>query len=150
MEADARANNYIPGAIGPYQDDCPLITLASIRPYVVAILLHRGGVKLQEVVSALVPHCLVSELKSGDMIGHQGSDCTDDTNLESSIRQVLTQMEDSGFLIWQEENDLWVLTAGEHCRNIPRIMNWVTSTNAQFPQRIVSDVMEFRLGLDLG
>ena len=150
MEADARVDNYVPGAIGPYRDDCSLITLANIRPYVVAILLHRGGVKVQEVVGALVPHCLTSELKSGELTDHQDFDCADETKLERSIKQVLMQMKDSGLLIWQEKNDLWVLTAGEQCRNIPRIINWVTSTNAQLPQRIFSDIMGSRLDPNFG
>ena len=148
MEHQDENRNDIPGALGPFLDNCPLITHANIRPYVVAILLHRGAVRISEVLAALVPHCCHGELKSGELIEGMDPDLADKTRLEILVEQVLAEMQASNMLIYHEKSNVWVLSALGGCDNLPRIINWVTSMNSQLPRSIISEIFNQKLNFN--
>lgn len=148
MEHQDDNRNDIPGALGAFLDNCSLITHANIRPYVVAILLHRGAVRVSEVLAALVPHCCHGELKSGELIEGMDPDLADKTRLEILVEQVLAEMQASNMLIYHEKSNAWVLSALAGCDNLPRIINWVTSMNSQLPRSITSEILDQKLNFN--
>ena len=53
----------VPGAVGAFIDEMPMLSSAHVRPYVVASLLHRGAVKHYEILAAITPHCRMDDIK---------------------------------------------------------------------------------------
>lgn len=145
MEHQNESRSDIPGALGPFLDNCPLVTHANIRPYIIAILLHRGAVRISEVLAALVPHCYHGELKSGELIEGMNPDSADKTRLEILVEQVLAEMQASKMLIHYRKSGTWVLSALGGCDNLPRIISWVTSMNSQLPRSITSEILDQKL-----
>ena len=148
MEHQNENRNDVPGALGPFLDNWPLITHANVRPYVIAILLHRGAVRVSEVLSALVPHCCHGELKSGELIEGTDPDLENKTRLEILVEQVLVEMQTSNMLIHYSKSDIWVLSAFKGCNNLPRIISWVTSMNSQLPRSITSEILDQKLNFN--
>lgn len=128
------------GAIGPLIEDLPLITHATVRPYIIAILLHRGAVKFGEIIASISPHCSTIDLKVGVWDEIENCDIEDKTRLELIVEEVLGEMVSSGMLRYNEEQDFWVLSVGTNNRNLPTIVNWVSATGAQLPQHILLDM----------
>ena len=130
--ADYDAGNFTPGSVGALYGKVPLLTHAMIRPYVIAILLHRKAVRISEVLAALVPHCCSLDIKQG-AFGEYEDTHPDKTRLEILTEEVLGKMVVSGLLLYNKEEDLWVLTKGERNENLTTIVNWVSSLDAQLP-----------------
>lgn len=134
--------DFVCGAVGTLIDDLPLVTHATIRPHVIAILLSRGGVKLDEIVYAMTPHCPVIDQKVGFWDGIENCDIEDITRLEFIAQEVLGEMVSAGFLRYNEDRELWVLTVGKNRRNLPKIMNWVSATDSRLPHHILLEMSE--------
>jgi hypothetical protein len=96
-----------PSTVGALVDDLPLVSPANIRPYLIAIVLHRGAVAEHELVAALTPHCSMSDLKVGGWSSHEGS-YLDNTRLESVIGEILGEFVRDGWLRYNEQHRLWV------------------------------------------
>jgi hypothetical protein len=132
---------FISGAVGPFIDDRPLLTHATVKPYIVAILLHRGAVSFGEVLAALTPHCADVDLKVGlwdDKENYQ----SDRSRLEHLVGEVLGEMVGTGILRYNEEQDIWVLSVGENRKNLPKIINWVAATGAQLPHHVLLEMSQ--------
>lgn len=131
MADHPKAHEVTCGGCGLLMDETPLLTAASIKPYVVAILLHRGAVRRGEVLASLVPHCADEDIKIGawDSIDE---DYCDSTRAEKLVDEVLGEFVLEGILRYNEQQDLWVLTGGQ----ISTIISWVTSLGARLPQHL--------------
>lgn len=125
----------VPSSCGLLFDDLPLITTAQVRPYVIAILLHRGAVRSDEIVASLVPHCRVSDLKVGAWDPLEGDYC-ESTRLEKIIEEVLGEFIFEGIVRYNESNDLYVLTSNR----IPTVISWVASLGARMPQHLLMEL----------
>lgn len=133
---------YLSGAVGPFIDDRPLITHATIKPYIIAILLHRGAVSFGEIIACLVPHCADIDLKIGLWDELENCNIEDRNRLELLTEEVLGEMVGIGILRYNEEQDLWVLSVGENRKNLPKIINWVAATGAQLPRHVLLEMSQ--------
>jgi hypothetical protein len=125
----------IPGAVGAFIEDLPLLTTAHVRPFVIAILLHRGAVRPSEVLASLTPHCRTDDVKVGAWDPLDNEWC-DGTRAEKLVDEVLGELVGEGMLRYNEAEDLWVLTANQ----LPRIISWVTSLGARMPQHVLTEI----------
>lgn len=140
MGVQSILNSFIPGAVGPFIDELPIISHANIKPYIIAILLHRGAVRFQEVLAAVTPHCPQIDLKIGAWDSIENCEIEDKTRLEVLVEEVLGEMVSSGLLRYNEEQDFWVLSVGQGNKNLPTIVNWTSATGGQLPQHILLDM----------
>ena len=129
---DSQHSELPAGSTGELGDDSPMITHAHIRPYVVASLLHRGAVRLHEVVAAITPHCRMDDLKVGAWDPTDGCYC-EGTRLEKLTEEVLEEFSTKNFTYYNESKDLWVLTSN----NLSTIITWVTALNSQIPKNLL-------------
>jgi hypothetical protein len=136
----SNGTEFVPGAVGPFVDDLPLLTHAVIRPYIIAILLHRGAVRFQEVAAALTPHSPAIDLKVGAWDSIENCAIEDVTRLELLIGEVLGEMVAAKILRYNEKQDFWVLSPGENNCNLPTIINWVSSLGGQLPRHILLEM----------
>jgi len=140
MGIKSATSNFLPGAVGPFIDELPIVSHANIKPYVIAIALHRGAVRFQEVLTALTPHCPQIDLKIGAWDSLENCEVDDKTRLELLVEEVLGEMVSAGLLRYNAEEDFWVLSVGGNNKNLPTIVNWVSATGAQLPQHILLDM----------
>jgi hypothetical protein len=126
-----RIDEVAPGACGLLIDENPPLTAAHIKPYIVAILLHRGAVKESEIAACLVSHCCQDDLKVGawDSFDEEYCDCT---RLEKLIDDVLGEYVSEGILRYNEEREMWVLTGGQ----IPTVISWAAALGSKIPQHL--------------
>jgi len=135
----AKQRSMLPGGLGPLVDENPLLTHAHIRPYIIAILLHRGGVRFDEILSALTPHAAQIDLK----VGAYGEldDCDPDkSRLELLTEEVLAEMLIERLIRYNDEKDLWVLSNGKKQNNLTTIIAWASVTGGQIPHHLLIDV----------
>lgn len=126
---------YYSGAVGQLLEELPILTHAHVKPYLIAILLHRGAVTPQEAAIAITPHCSSIDLKVG---AWDYDYCDEDSNrLETLINEVLGGMVGEGIVYYNEEK--YVLTQGQNSKNIPKIINWAASTGGQMPNHLFVD-----------
>lgn len=130
-----RSLDLPPGSVGAFVEDMPMLTSAHVRPFVVAILLHRGAVRPSEVVASLVPHCCSEDLKVGGWDPLDNEYC-EGTRLEKLIDEVLGEFVLEGIVRYNEDLDLWVLTT----KDLPRVISWVTSLGARMPQHLLAEM----------
>lgn len=142
MGFSSNVNDFIPGAVGPFIDELPLVTHANIQPYIIAILLHRGAVAFSDIITAIQPHCPQIDTKIGAWDSIENCEIEDKTRLELLVEEVLGEMVSSGLLRYNEEQDLWVLVLGERLNNLTKIINWVSATGGQMPQHLLLDMTE--------
>lgn len=142
MGFSSNVNDFIPGAVGPFIDELPLVTHAHIQPYIIAILLHRGAVAFSDIITAIQPHCPQIDTKIGAWDSIENCEIEDKTRLELLVEEVLGEMVSSGLLRYNEEQDLWVLVLGERLNNLTKIINWVSATGGQMPQHLLLDMTE--------
>jgi len=145
MGIRSSVENFIPGAVGAFIDEVPLVTHANIRPYVIAILLHRGAVTFKEVITAMQPHCPQIDTKVGAWDSIENCEIEDKTRLELLVEEVLGEMVSERLLRYNEERDFWVLNLGKNNNNLTTIVNWVSATGAQLPQHLLLDMSELSL-----
>jgi hypothetical protein len=122
-----------PGTVGPLLDEVPLLTVAMIRPYVVAAVLHRGAVRAEELYAALTPHCATTDLQTGAWSAIEG-DYLDCTRLELLVGEALGEFVSAGRLRYNCQKNMWV--ADEKA-----LVYWVTKASeldAHLPRHILS------------
>ena len=132
--------NYIAGSVGPFIDDRPLLTHARIKPYIIAILLHRGAVRFSEITGAIMPHCSDVDTKVGMWDGIENYEMEDRCRLEVLIDEVLGEMVSQKILRYNENSDLWVLSLGVNRQNLPKIINWIAAVGGQMPHHLLLDM----------
>lgn len=125
-----------PGCVGVLFDDTPPVTTAIVKPYIIAILLHRGAVRDREVVYAMSALCSTDDQKIGVWDDLDQDYCGEFTRLEKIINEVLGEMTFEGLLSYNESKDLWVLTN----KDIPKIISWVSVLDGKMPYHILSDI----------
>jgi hypothetical protein len=127
---------YIPGGmVGALVDDIPPLLTAHIRPYVVAILLHRGAVRSGEVIACLIPHCSSDDIREGawdEMIG----DYREAGKVDELVDEILGEMTSEGLLRYSEELDLWILTPAATRKAI----SWAAETNGKMPNHLLMEL----------
>lgn len=121
--------------VGAFVDEVPLLTTAHVRPYVIATLLHRGAVRHHEVIASLTPHCLIDDLKVGAWDPLENDYC-EGTRLERLVDEVLGEFVSEGLVRYNEDQDLWVLTACD----ITRVISWVAALGAKMPSHLLSEM----------
>ncbi len=139
---DLHDSELAPSAVGALIDDLPLASPATIRPYLIAIVLHRGAVAEHELVAALTPHCSMCDLKVGGWSTQDGA-YLDETRLELVIGEVLGEFVQNGWLRYNEEQERWVAPP-------TAIRFWVTKAtelNASVPMHLlkIPDLSPFPL-----
>lgn len=132
----------ISGAVGPLIDETPVLTHANVKPYIIAILLHRGAVKFNEIIASLIPHCAEVDVKVGMWDDIENYEIEDRNRLEVLVGEVLGEMVANKILRYNEKRDLWVLSVGDNRRNLPKIINWVAATGAQIPHHILLEMSQ--------
>ena len=125
----------LPGMVGAFIEDLPVLTTAHVKPFVIAILLHRGAVRPSEILASLVPHCRMDDLKVGGWDELENDYC-EGTRAEKLIDEVLGEFVGEGILRYNEAEDLWVLTKND----VPRIISWVSTLGARMPQHILLEL----------
>ena len=130
------------GAVGALIDDTPLLTHATVQPYIIAILLHRGAVRFPEILAALTPQCSDVDLRVGVWDSGGNYEIEDRTRAELLVEEVLGEMVGAGILRYNEGKDLWVLSVGDNRQNLPKIINWVSATGAQMPHHILLEMSQ--------
>jgi len=125
----------IPGAVGAFVDDLPPLTHAQIKPFVIAILLKRGGVSPHEVVAAMNAHCRDEETKEGgwDPIDE---DWTEGTLLEKMVDEVFGKMVADGELEYSEKRNTWKISPG----SLRSVIQWCTCMGARIPAHLFMDL----------
>jgi hypothetical protein len=124
-----------PGAVGAFIDDMPPLTHAEIKPFVIAILLRRGGVAPYEVVAAMTPHCRQEDTKVGgwDPIDE---DWTEGTLLEKMVDQVFGEMVAQGEIEYSTERNVWKPTP----RSLGKVITWCSCMGAKIPAHLFMDL----------
>ena len=119
-------------ACGLLVDELPLLSAANIKPYIIAILLHRGAVRQSDIIASLIPHCSSDDIRVGGWDYFENDEYCDSTRLEKLIDEVLAEYVCDGLLRYNEEKDLWVLTDDD----LATVISWVAATKARFPQHL--------------
>lgn len=115
------------GVLNLYEES-PRLNPARVRPFVFSILLLRGGVRPQEVMSSLAPHAHPDDLRSWD---------DDYTPLEVCVLHTLNVMVEKG-LLRKRSDDLYVL---ESTATAARTAISVTATlDAQLPDHLLAEM----------
>lgn len=127
----------IPGSLGPFDHEPPMILPADVRPYIVAILLHRGSISVRDAIASISPHCGIEDLKVGAWDPLSQDHC-EGTRLEKIVESILQEFVEIKIVKYVEETDAWVLTADR----ITTIVSWVTTLNASFPNQFANLFME--------
>jgi hypothetical protein len=135
MANDECCMDGIAGCVGTLIDDLPLLTTAHVRPYIIAILLHRGAVRPHEALSSISPHCRVSDLRVGEWDPLE-QDWSEETRAERLIDEVLGELISEGIVRYNEEMDLWVLASNQ----ISTIISWVAAMGARMPQHVLLEM----------
>lgn len=127
----------VPGCVGAIMDEFPLLTTAHVRPYVVALLLHRCGIRYSEIISVITPQCRQSDLIVGGWDPLTGDYC-EGTRLEALVDEVLGEMTGEGILRYNEEIDVWVLTT----KCIADVISWAAATGGQLPKHLLMEMSD--------
>lgn len=125
------------GSIGTLIDELPLLTHAHVRPYIIAIVLHRNAVRFSEVISSISPHSSIADLRISDDYDEIGFE---KTRLELLVEEVLGEMVAEGILRYNETKDIWVLSPGDKKQHIPKIISWVCTLGAQLPHHLALEL----------
>ena len=122
-----------PGTLGLLWDKTPQLSTADVKPFIWAILLFRKGVRKSVVVGSITPRCAHTELYSGWSVD---LDCEDyRTRLEWLVDEVLGDMTATGIIYYDEEDDLWVLSADD--KHLTRIVKAVSGIDGSLPQQYI-------------
>jgi len=133
MVTQGGSSEFLPGAVGPFADSIRPITEANIRPYLVALLLHKHSVSLQDLVAIVQPNCPSSDFKIGFY------DCLqeDMSRLEILCLNVIDEFVRDDLLRYNKSSNDWSLSAGEGNSNLAKIVGWVSLTGGQVCQRTI-------------
>jgi hypothetical protein len=122
-----------PSTVGALFDDVPRLTTALVRPHVIAGLIHRGAIRYSEILASITPYCSVEDLKVGNWDPLEGDYCDDCTRLERLLDEVLGEFVGAGLVRYNEEKELWVLTA----KDIPKVISWVSVLGGRMPDHFL-------------
>lgn len=125
----------IPGCVGTLIDETPMLTTAHVRPYIIALLLHRCAVKYHEIIATISPHCRQEDLIVGAW-DPMTQDYCEGTRLESLVDEVLGEMTGDQLLRYNDEKDMWVLQV----KHMSQIINWVSATGGQLPKHLLMEM----------
>ena len=128
-------SDLAPSSVGCLIDERPLLTPAIIRPYVIAIVLHRGAVRAEEIYAALVPHCTQLDLNTGVLASLNGDWLEDQNRLEEITEFVLGDMVAKNLLRYNDTEEIWVADESS-------LVKWVTyacNLDGQLPKHITRD-----------
>lgn len=129
----------LPGGLGPFVDENPLLTHAHIKPYIIAILLHRGAVSFSEILVAISPHAAQIDLKLGAY--GEFEDCDPNkSRLELLVEEVLGEMVIEKIIRYNDDKDIWVLFLGENKNNLTKIIGWASTLGGQIPHHLLIDL----------
>lgn len=128
MDGTAKTKPFLPGSVGAIDDPRLPITVNQVRPYVIAVLLHHGSLRLEDAIASISPHCNTSDLRIA--VYEPGSDLT---HLEIMILDALQSMEECGIVVYESERQTWHLQAQESSKTLHLILNWVSSMGGQLP-----------------
>ena len=123
MDNPQRGSDFVPGAVGPFADDVPPVHQANIRPYVIAVLLHRHTVSLSDLVGCVQPFCPASDSK----LSSGSCEDPDLTRLECLCLDVLDEMWKEGVLRYNVNQKTWSLTASK-LTNLSTYIHWASAT----------------------
>lgn len=126
---------FIPGFVGAFVDELPVLMAGHVRPYIIASLLHRGAVKSHEVLAAITPHCCMDDLKVGGWDPLDSEYC-DGTRLEKLVNKVLNELMTEGLIRYNQKQDLWVLIPD----NLTTIISWAATLGAPLPQHLLGEM----------
>jgi hypothetical protein len=125
----------LPGSVGAFVEDLPLLTTAHVKPYVIAILLHRGAVSRHEIIASISCHCRQDDIKVGAWDPLDGDYC-DGTRLEKIVDEVLGEFVYEGILRYNDEQELWVLTV----KHLPTVISWIAALGGKMPQHLLIEM----------
>lgn len=134
-EVHGDSADRLAGCVGALIDDLPMLTTAHVRPYIVAILLHRGAVRPCEAIASISPHCRISDLRTGEWDPLDEEWC-ETTRLEKLVNEVLGELVCEGIVRYNDDQDLWVLTSNQ----LSTLIAWVSSLGARLPQHVLLDI----------
>ena len=124
---DLEALGGMVGALNLF-DSTPRINPARVRPFVWSVLLLRGAVRLEEVLSSITPHAHPDDIRSWE---------DEDSVLTIVIRSTLAEMVKQNILR-QGRDDLYVLSSTPEAA---RTAISVTSTlNGQLPDHMLAEM----------
>lgn len=115
------------GVLNLYEES-PRLNPARVRPFIYSILLLRGAVRPQEVMSSLAPHVHPDDLRAWD---------DEFTPLEVCVLHTLDVMVQKG-LLRKRSDDLYVL---ESTASASRTAISITATlDAQLPDHLLAEM----------
>jgi hypothetical protein len=132
---NAGETTYLPP--GSLLDNPPRLALANIRPYAVAILLHKGWLSRMELAATVIPHCNIDDLKVGSIDPFDGIE-HDGTRLEKLIDQLLDEFSNEGFLQWSEATQNWIVAT----EKISKLVQHAITLNAMLPPQLLQYVQD--------
>ena len=133
MDASSTPKPFLPGSVGTITDPRLPITVNQARPYIVAILLHHGALKLEDALATISPHCNVSDLRISAYVEGVDEPDPDFTHLERVTLNALRSMEECGIVTYEADEKTWHLKAEDSSKTLALILNWVSSMGAQLP-----------------
>lgn len=120
-----------PGTTGLLWDETPALHTAHVRPFVWAVLMYRGACRPSEVVAAISQVCSVEDLKAG-----MDDEEDERSHVEIVVDEVMGDMIAEGLCRYNEEKDLWVLTAN----NVTKLINVTTAIDGSLPHHVLQEV----------
>ena len=121
-----------PGTVGLLWDETPELTAAHVRPFVWAILMYRGACRPSEVEAAIAQVCSVEELKTE--LYDDGDE--ELTRVEYLVGQVMAEFIAEGLCRYNDEKDIWVLTA----KDVTKLINVAAAIDGQLPKHVLQEV----------
>lgn len=87
--------------------DPPRLTLAQLRGYAIALLMHKGWLSACELQATVASHCNIDDLKVGGVdpftdLAHDG------TRLEALIEELFLEFSSSGLVYWDSDQRVWM------------------------------------------
>ncbi|MEJ2510249.1 MAG: hypothetical protein P8Y72_01495 [Anaerolineales bacterium] len=123
------------GSVGALGDSLPLLTVPIVRPYIIAILLHRGAVTRVEVLHALTGLCCQSDIRVGGWDPYDEDWC-EGTRVEKVVDLALGEMVAENYLRYNPEKEIWVLTPD----NLGGVISWAAATGSRIPTHLLIDM----------
>jgi hypothetical protein len=130
-----------PGAVSCFLDELPIITSANVRPYVIAILLHRCSVSRSEIYACLTPQCSKADLEVGGWDPIENDYHNDISRMEAVVDEVLAEYVSSGLLQYKKATDRWSLTT----ESLTSAISWASATNSRLPQSLLLKIEQKKL-----
>lgn len=109
-------------------DETPRVNPARVRPFVIAVLLLRGGVRAREVTSSLSPHVHPDDLRSWE---------GDETQLEAVVHYTLHNMVEKRIL---RRNDDGLYVLADTAEGARLAITATSALDAQLPDHLLQEI----------